>query len=281
MDMLIPWFPALTTTSALAIIVWLAREAITTRLTKSVQHEFDRKLAVIRSDLTASEERLKATLREREAELSALRGGALSSLASRQAAIDKRRLEAVDQLWAAFHSYIKARGIASSMSVIDIEKAAKTVERNPRAREFFVSIGSEFDYKEIDHNSANKARPFISPMAWAVYKAYTAVIMHSVMQWHMLKSGINNEGMLDSKAPKKLITAVLPHYSDYLERTGVSGYFYALQELEDKLLSELQIMMSGNENDKAALEQAAEIIRQANELQKADARNAAGDDSHS
>ena len=89
---LIPWLPALTTTGLLAAALWLGRELISNRLTKSVQHDFDKKIESVRADLRASEERFKAELREKEAEIAALRSGALSVLASRHAALDKRRL---------------------------------------------------------------------------------------------------------------------------------------------------------------------------------------------
>jgi len=274
MNTLIPWLPALTTTSALAIVVWLAREAITNRLTKSVQYEFDQKLAVIRSDLTASEERLRATLREREAELSALRSGALSSLASRQVATDKRRLEAVDQLWTAFNSYVKARGIAASMHVVKFDDVAKITEANPKARQFFELIGSGFNQADIDYESANKARPFVSPMAWAVYKAYSAVVMNSVMQWHILKTGVGAIEITNHSLIKNLIIAVLPHYAEYLARVGAGGYYHALQELEDRLIQELQEMLVDSVHDKTALEKAAEIIKYANALQASQAEQA-------
>src|SRR5438105_1233155 len=106
---LVPWFPAITTTALLAAVLWASRELISTRLTRTVQHEFDKKIESLRADFRASEERFKAELREKEAEISALRSGALSVLASRQAALDKRRLEAVDQIWTAFNALSPAR----------------------------------------------------------------------------------------------------------------------------------------------------------------------------
>jgi len=51
---LIPWFPALTTTGLLAAALWLGREMISTRLTKSVQHDFDKKIEAVKADLRAS-----------------------------------------------------------------------------------------------------------------------------------------------------------------------------------------------------------------------------------
>lgn len=83
----------------IAALAWLFRNAIETRLRASVQHEFNEKLETFRADLRKSEETFKADLRAKESQIEALRGGALSGLVSRQTVLDKRRLEAIEQLW--------------------------------------------------------------------------------------------------------------------------------------------------------------------------------------
>ena len=99
--MILDWLATAIPTSALTIILlWLCRGLIETRLTKSVQHEFDKKIESVKSDLRNSETSLQATIRASEAQLDALRSGALTGIVSRQSVIDKRRVEAVDQLWA-------------------------------------------------------------------------------------------------------------------------------------------------------------------------------------
>jgi hypothetical protein len=266
---LIPWFPALTTTGLLAAALWLGREMISTRLTKSVQYDFDKKIEAVKADLRASEERFKAQLREKEAEIAALRSGALTVLASRHADLDKRRLEAVDQLWSSFNALAPARAIAANMAVINFESAAKETERNPKARQFFEMIGHGFDMNAIDLTGAAKARPFLSPMAWAVYAAIKAVTFHSVVRLQILKGGLGTTDFADNNAIQKLVVAALPHYSEYLEKNGPSVYYYVLEALEAKLLSELQSMLSGTESDKASVLHASEIIRLANALQAA------------
>ena len=62
MDHLLPWLPALTTTGMLALALWLGRTLIANRLNRSVEFEFNARLAELRRDLTASEERLKEAL---------------------------------------------------------------------------------------------------------------------------------------------------------------------------------------------------------------------------
>ena len=258
------WFPSLTTTALFAAALWLGRNVISTRLTKSVEHEFNTKLESVRSQMRESEERLKAELRAKETEIAALRSGALTALASRQMAIDKRRLEAIDQLWTSVTALGAARGIAALMSSISFEKAAPITERDPKARQVFEIMGTAFDIKSLDLSGASKARPFLSPMVWATFSALQAVVMHAVMRWHILKGGLGAEDFMDNEAISKLIKVALPHYSNYIDKFGPSAYFYVLEALDDQLLKEIQQMLSGVEADKASIERAAEILRQSN-----------------
>lgn len=112
-----PWISSLTTTALFAAALWLGRNVISTRLTKSVEYEFNNKLESVRSQMRESEERLKAELRAKETEIAALRSGALTAMSSRQIALDKRRLEAVDQLWAS----VTALGPARTIGVTRIQ----------------------------------------------------------------------------------------------------------------------------------------------------------------
>jgi len=266
---LFPWFPALTTTGLLAAALWLGRQLISTRLTKTIEHEFNQKIETVRADMRASEERLKAQLREKEAEILALRSGALSALASRQAALDKRRLEAVDQIWASFNALTSARSIAASLAVIEFESAAKRAEHEPKLRQFFETIGAGFDPKTLDLSGAAKARPFVTPLVWAIFSAIQAVIMHGVMRWHVLKGGLGTTDLTNNMAIEKLVIAALPHYADYLEKNGPSDYYYVLDALDNRLLAEIQNMLSGVESDKASIEHAAEILRLSNAVHAA------------
>lgn len=261
------WFPALTSTGLLAMALWLGRQIIATRLTRSVEHEFSRRLEVIRAELRATEERLKAQLREKEAEIAALRSGALSVLASRQAALDKRRLEAVDQIWTAFAALAPARAISAQMAVVKFEAAAKEAKSNPKAREMFALLGGGFDPKNMDTSGASKARPFVTPMVWAVFSAIQAVTMTAVIRWTVLKHGAGSGDYVDHETVKKLILTVLPNYGDFLEKVGPDGFHYVLEALDNRLLDEIQKMLSGAEVDKASIEQSAAILKQANAVQ--------------
>jgi hypothetical protein len=121
---LIDWIPAVSTTSLLAGALWLMRSLIITRLTQSVQHEFNEKLEILRTDLRKNEELFKAELRAKDAQIELLRSGAISGLASRQAALDRRRIEAVDQIWSAVVALAPAKTASAWMAPINFDVAA-------------------------------------------------------------------------------------------------------------------------------------------------------------
>lgn len=256
------WLP----TALFAAALWLGRNLISTRLTKSVQHEFDTKLEVLRSQLKESEERLKADLRVKETEIAVLRSGAMSAMASRQIAVDKRRLEAIDQLWTAFNSLNPARYLSIALSTLKFEAVAKKTETDPKMRQFVETLGAGFDPKTLDHASAAKARPFVSQVAWATYSAYTAVCMHAVTRWQVLRFGLGTQDLINNDLIGKLIKAALPHLTDYINEHGPNCYHLVLESLETKLLQDIQAMLAGVESDKASIKQAAEILKCSNEV---------------
>ena len=256
------WIPAISTTTLLAVAAWLMRSLITTRLTKSVQHEFDTKLEALRTEHRKSEESFNADLRAKDAQIELLRSGAISGLASRQAALDKRRIEAVDQLWSAVTELAHAKGASAWMATIRFNAAVKEAERNPKFRQLFEILGAGVDIKKIGTANASKVRPFVSEMAWAIFSAYQAILLFAVTQMHILKSGLNVPDVLDTSAINKLVEAVLPHHAAYLEKYGPAGYHYFVDELESLLLKELQNILNGKESDKASVEQAAAILQE-------------------
>lgn len=263
------WIPAVSTTSLLAFALWLMRSAISTRLKNSVQYEFDQKLEILRTELRKNEESFKADLRAKDAQIELLRSGAISGLASRQAVLDKRRIEAVDQLWSAVIELAPAKSASALMATIKFEAAAKEAAKNPRFRQLFEVLGGDSDLKKFGSANASKVRPFVSEMSWAIFSAYQAILLFSVAQLQMLKIGLNSPNMMDTSSVTKLVQAVLPHHSSYLEKYGASGYHYLLDELESRLLKELQNILKGGESDKASIEQAAVILQESESVMEA------------
>ncbi len=265
------WIPALSTTSLLAIALWLFRNIISTRLTNAVRHEYDKKIENLRTTLRESEESFKAELRAKESQIDALRSGALSGIVNRQAAFYERQIVAVEQLWGAVISLGPAKAVSIWMAQIKFDVAAKEAAKNPRFREMFNMLGGGVDLKSFQTREAFKTRPFISPLSWALYSAYEAIVFHAVLKLHMLKSGLDMGDVLNFDEVTKLVKVALPHHTEYIEKYGHSAFHYLLDELESSLLLELGNILKGVQSDKESIERAALILKESERLMEANA----------
>jgi len=192
----------------------------------------------------------------------------MTALASRQVALDKRRLDAVDQLWAAATELGKTKMASSLMAIVKFDAAVKEAEKNPKFRALFEAMGAGMDFAKLDVSSAAKARPFVTPMAWAYYSACQAIAMQAVAKLQVLKFGIGGTNLINKDGVRKLVMAALPHHEAYIEKYGDAAYAYLLEELENRLLEELRKMLEGAETDRASVERAAEILRLSNNVQQ-------------
>ncbi|MDR4469117.1 MAG: hypothetical protein MRJ68_12620 [Nitrospira sp.] len=265
------WLPPITTAAALGIVGWLLRNLIITRLTESVGFEFNRKLELLRNEHRTSEEKLRADLREKETEIATLRASAMTALSNRQIALDKRRLDAIDQLWTSVLSMNKARGISLMMSMLKFEAVAEKAKQDPRMREFLEGIGAGFNLStdfSLKIEEASKVRPFVSPLAWGIFMAMTAIVANGVMKWHVANGGLGAKDFSDHGALANMVKAALPEYSTYVDQHVTLGLDLLVEKLDLKLLEEFRRMMSGAEADQKSVEQAAEIMKYSKALRK-------------
>ena len=262
-----PWTVSLLFVSALGLIVWAGRKALEARIRDSIAHEFNAKLESLKAQLRQDEEKLRAELRRRDQDITELRAGALAAMTSRLVAISNRRLKAADQLWATVLALAPGKALAAMMSVTKFEAVAEGAVTDPRLREMYATIGGGFDISKVDVSGANKARPFVTPMVWALFSAYQAIVAYSCLQIEIIKAGIGNRNYINKEAVKTLVAAALPHQMQYIEDHGDNGYFNLLSELEVRLLEELLKMMAGEGMDASSVAQANEILRLSSALQ--------------
>jgi hypothetical protein len=208
------WIPA----GTLALLLWLGRNLIATRLKASVEHEFKEKLEEVKADLQAKEN-----------QIAALQSGALTGLASRQAALDTRRLQAVDDLWTSLQA---------------LKALSETV-----------------DTFRLDLSNADRARPYVSDIAWALFSAYKAIVLQGVVFVEMWKRGTDPTPILDTKPIAILIKAVLPESSASIDKWDSALFHRMLEPLENRLLTELRSTLKGTESDEATVKQAASILK--------------------
>ena len=255
--------------AVIGIGIFAGRNWLKTSIERSVQHRFDARLEELRADLRKSEEGLKSELRLKEGQITALRDGVLSGRAQRQALLDKRRLEAVDRLWAAFMALAPFAGVSKFMSVLDFDVVAHDAPLNSNMRKLFHTIAGDHDekMKQLSENVAKSEQLFISPLAWAYFYAYQSVVLSAYMRAKALEIGLENPAKLfKDEHVKNLLKEVLPHYSEYIDKFGSFGFHDLLEELEKRLFAELQKTLRGEEEDQASLERAAKIMELAHKV---------------
>ncbi|WP_095179781.1 hypothetical protein [Pseudomonas sp. Irchel 3F6] len=249
-----------------ALALWLARNLIITRLTKSVESEYSRLNESYKFDLRKLEESFKADLKTKETEITALRNGTLSAISSRQLLLDQKRVEASEEIWASVVSLGAFKFVSSWMSVIKFEEAAAAAKHDPKVRRLVEALDQQLDPDFIKKQVVpSKARPFVTPMLWAAYSAYSSVMMQAVMAAFVIKHGVGAE-MINNKKSSEILKLVLPHQSDYIDKFGISCYHYLLEELEEKIIKEIHHTISGHSTDNESIQQAAAVIKKCNEI---------------
>lgn len=260
MDFLLLTLASTATSTALLLgVAWLSREIISTRLKASVAHEYNAKLAAIKSDQRTKESAFEAELRQKEMVIQALQGGALSALATRQATNDKRRLEAIDHLWSELQALAPAFSIAQSTSFYKYEECMKEASKNEKFRTMFTMHG-DAGQNAIKKSAGWAARPHVTKIAWAYFAAYRAIVGFYVLRLTQLQLGIDKD-YTNHDAVKKVVSEALPHQARDLEQFGVGRLHAYLPELESALLDEFAKMLAGREADLSSIEHAAAILR--------------------
>jgi len=242
-------------TFALAGILYLLRNTIKASIIKGVQHNFDKKI-----------ETLKSELRENEAEISSLRNGVLSGRENRQALLDRRRMEAAENVWTAVVELGKIKFLSQQMSILHFDKAAEEAARNPNASLMFKSIGGAVKLDELGPG-ASKERLFITPLAWSFYEAYSAILYYAVVQQKLLEGGVPDASkLLNTERVSKLIKEALPYMDGYVDEHGSAGFHYLLEPLEKNILNELQNMLGGIDTDRESISRSAKILEAVNDI---------------
>jgi hypothetical protein len=87
--------------------IFLFRHSIIAWISGSIQHRFNVQIERVRTELRKSEADFNSLLRNREADIAALRNSVLSGSFSRQAMLDRRRFEAVEPASTFVHNFLQ------------------------------------------------------------------------------------------------------------------------------------------------------------------------------
>ena len=249
------WIPALSSSTALAGILWLSKNWFVTRLTKSVQHDYDKKIESLRSDLKI-----------KETEINALRTGALTGIVDRQKILYEKKVEAVELVWANVLTLAPAKFASTTLSAVNYQYALEASENDPKIKEFFKSIGPDSNHDYMKNTSALSARPFLSDLSWALFSAYSSILSIAVVRLESLRIGITEDFTTKSDSILNVVKVALPNYERYIDEHGVNGLHYLLEILETSILTELKVTLEDIDSDQNNVERASKILKASKEL---------------
>jgi len=284
------WMPAFieatlangTVAAALVFAVgWLARTAIAERLKGSVQHEFNERLEAVKADfkerearlqadLKAQDTRLQAELRGKDQQLQLLQSGVLSARAARQTALNARRLDAIDALWASFNELAQLRVLAQFMQVIKYEEALAHAADHEKTRFYFAEMAKIASVdgdklKMLAGRTPWKARLYVSEAAWKLFSTYQGVLHVLLMRLKQLEIGMGK----DFTKIDEIVAAVkvaLPHQASFLNENGGDRLAYIVEELGAAFERELLSMLRDEPRSEDDLQQAGVLLAAAEKL---------------
>jgi hypothetical protein len=247
---------------AIPIVGLAARSWVKKYVETTIQKRADSDIERLRSELRSSEEHLKAELKLNEAEIAALRSGALTTRSSRQQLRDQRLFEAIEDVWQSVQTLNSLKGSAAMFAMFKVEAFESRTPNEPKLRQFLETISGDIDLKDrLSQLKSENSKPFVTPLCWALFSAYRAILINSAIHLEILKVGIEESGkMMDQSSIKKTLLAVLPHQAAYIEKNTPNVYFYLLDEVENLLISEIRAMMDGIESDTHDLEKSKRIM---------------------
>ena len=82
------------------------------------------------------------------------------------------------------------------------------------------------DPENIPKNNAYECRPFVSPMSWAYYSAYHAIVFDAVVRLVFLRKGLGKAELINTQHTIKIVEAALPHHIEGIKTHGVSYTYF-------------------------------------------------------
>lgn len=245
---------SLITSLSIGIVLFLLRNWIITRLKESISHEYNQRLETIKSEL-----------RKSETEVDSLRTSLLSGTIHRGKLIYEKRIHATQVIWECTHRIAPLRQVAKFMRRINYENAAYLAQTQKDIRDFVRAFGINKNITEIGYNEAKKVQLFLSNLAWAYYESYHALACHAVLQQIIIEEALP-PNLLDDKSVKTLLIAIYPDKKVFIEGSKIAELYDLMDDIEQKLFTELKALLKGKENDEEDIAHAREIINASQQL---------------
>ena len=239
--------------SLTAIILLLFRSTIEQYLTKGITSKFDRSLAELNSKLMGQERRSGD-----------LRDFIFSGISARRNTLREKEIDAAERIWKATQTFAATRVVQKFHDTIDFEVAAESSATNKQVTELFSSLGKSLNKDQFIERLAVidpiAIRPFVPEMLWALYAAYSGILMNYVVKQIVLETGAPPAILSNDEHLKDLVLAALPNQQVIFDKYVKVTFSIFLEILEDRILAEVKRALNGDEESDESIQSAARLL---------------------
>jgi hypothetical protein len=175
--------------------------------------------------------------------------------------LDKRRFEAVEKIWAAINDHTgKLKYISGTVAILKYNAVAKRAN-DPKMQQLLSVYGASLPEPNDMPSNALDEQLFVPPLVWAYFNAYTTILRTNVTIFKLAQADITDlDEIISVENIRTALKAALPHQATFIDENEPSRFHYLLDELESRLLSELQKVLEGKDVDELAASRAKEVL---------------------
>lgn len=243
---------------AIGLIVWFAREWISTRLKAVIQHEHDIKLETYKSQLkTESEKSILEFQTDIKQKLSLYEAARSSIMVGQKSSIER--------LWdEILRLKNECPAILGLVNVLTVEECTQMYTRKDckeLAKEN--SLEKLNKYIGIRDNRVEKSRPYVGEYLWSIFFAYRQIMTRIPFLMYMGLEDANKAKWDQDKGIRQILNAVLTQNEiNEFDQNRIGKVALLQRKLEAKILMESQKIISGEEFGAESLKQAELILEQ-------------------
>tara|TARA_R110001592_G_C12970664_1_gene733219 strand:- start:85 stop:948 length:864 start_codon:yes stop_codon:yes gene_type:complete len=249
---------SIVTATLVTLAIWLARTWLIERLKADIKLDNDSKLEEVRSELQKANNNLS--------HISAAGDKAYSQV---QASLLPTKIQAIEVIWSSVLAWDEMAAASMFVSVLDLDWVRK-YGSDPSTKKTFEDLlkaPSHLDFLR-QRKDVEKMRPFVSERGWALYSAYHSFYISRITKASILTIPLishveiferaNERNLIEKSAPK--------HILDLYDSNLLDGTNEYLRYLKEVIITELKLEMSGERDSNKAANNAAEILKAANDL---------------
>jgi hypothetical protein len=249
---------SISSASLVGIAIWLSRTWIKERLTASIHVETEERLAKLKSELEATNQKVRD-----------LTSVAASANQQVESALLEHRIAAVKLVWETVQDWQQVTAATMFISVLTEDWIKQNASHHGTKSTFEQLLNGIEPMSFLKkQNRAFLTRPFLSEPAWALYFAY-----HSFLSTRLTKAmiltipGLNHAEMLTRIGERELLAkSAPPGILAAYDKNAYAATEPYLHHLREEMLREFKEMLSGHRASAQALHNAAEVVQAAEAL---------------